>query len=385
MLFVSGIGNTFAVFFPSLLAEFGGSRGATAAAVTLLWGVGAAVGPIAGYLVPRRAPRAIVTAGLVATALGLALAAHAPTLLTFVLALGVGGGLGVGLTGLVVHAALIADTYVQRRGFAMAIVLSGSMAGPVLAGPLQWAIDRVGWRGALVWYIGVIVALVPAALLTYPTRLRTPPRPPAPDDPGVRAIIMSRPFWLLAVTYAIAPAVGIMATVQHTLFFTAHGYSAAQASFLLALGGVLAIGGRALAGIACDAFGAMGTGIASFLVSLVGTACLLALNWTPSWWLVAGYLMFLFAPIGSRAPIIPLLLMRMTSPARYAVVFGYLAISNNLGAAAGPLLSGALYDLTGSYAVVFGTAIVLILVALGALVAFQRALGGRPASTRSGA
>jgi MFS family permease len=375
MLFVSGIGNTFAVFFPSLLAEFGGTRGATASAVTLLWGVGAAVGPIAGYLVPRRAPRTIVTVGLIATALGLALAAYAPTLLTFVLAVGVGGGIGVGLTGLVVHAALIADTYVQRRGFAMAIVLSGSMAGPVLAGPLQWAIDQVGWRGALLWYIGVIVVLAPAALLVYPTRLRTPPRPPSPDDRGVRAVIMSRPFFMLAVTYAIAPAVGIMTTVQHTLFFTAHGYSPSEASFLLALGGILAIGGRALAGMACDVFGAMRTGIASFLISLVGTLCLLGLNWTQSWLLVAGYLLFLFAPIGSRAPIVPLLLMRITTPARYAVVFGYLAISNSLGAAAGPLLSGSLYDLTGSYAVVFGTAIALTLVALGALLVFRRSVG----------
>jgi len=118
---------------------------------------------------------------------------------------------------------VIADIYrapgfpggIFNNGFAQSWLLDRKHDGePAPEGGQQWAIDRVGWRGALVWYIGVIVALVPAALLTYPTRLRTPPRPPAPDDPGVRAIIMSRPFWLLAVTYAIAPAVGIMATVH---------------------------------------------------------------------------------------------------------------------------------------------------------------------------
>ena len=36
MLFVAGLGNTFPVFFPPLLAEFGGSRAGTAMAVTLL-------------------------------------------------------------------------------------------------------------------------------------------------------------------------------------------------------------------------------------------------------------------------------------------------------------------------------------------------------------
>lgn len=37
MLFVSGITNVFPVFFPALLAEFGGSRGATAFTVSLCW------------------------------------------------------------------------------------------------------------------------------------------------------------------------------------------------------------------------------------------------------------------------------------------------------------------------------------------------------------
>ena len=36
MLLVSGIANTFPVFFPPLFEEFGGSRAATASTVTLL-------------------------------------------------------------------------------------------------------------------------------------------------------------------------------------------------------------------------------------------------------------------------------------------------------------------------------------------------------------
>ena len=48
MMLVGGIGNSFPVFFPPLLAEFGGSRAATALTVTLLWIGGAVFGPIAG-------------------------------------------------------------------------------------------------------------------------------------------------------------------------------------------------------------------------------------------------------------------------------------------------------------------------------------------------
>jgi MFS family permease len=138
------------------------------------------------------------------------------------------------------------------------------------------------------------------------------------------------------------------------------------------VGGVLAVVGRALAGVACDVFGAMRTGIASFVLSLVGTLCLLGLEWMPSRLLLYGYVVLVFMPLGSRAPIVPLLLTRIVSPAQYPVVFGYLAISNSLGAAAGPLVSGALYDVFRSYPAVFGTAIALIVVALAGLVAFER-------------
>jgi MFS family permease len=47
MLFVAGVGNTFPVFFPALLEEFGGSRAVTAMSLTLFWIGGAVLGPLA--------------------------------------------------------------------------------------------------------------------------------------------------------------------------------------------------------------------------------------------------------------------------------------------------------------------------------------------------
>jgi len=163
MLLVSGIGNTFPVFFPPLLAEFGGSRAATAFTVSLIWIGGAVVGPVAGALVDRRNPRLIVGAGILATALGLAGGALAPTLAVFIACVGVGAGIGVGLTGMVTQAAIIADAYTRRRGFATGIAFAGSMAGYVLAAPAQVAIERIGWRGTFGLYVVVLLALIPCA------------------------------------------------------------------------------------------------------------------------------------------------------------------------------------------------------------------------------
>ena len=109
MLLVAGITNTFPVFLPALLAEFGGSRAATASTASLLWIGGALLSPVAGYLVARRNPRCLVSLGLGLVALGMVLGNLAPTLPLFLAAMGRGGGIGLGLTGMTTHAALIAD------------------------------------------------------------------------------------------------------------------------------------------------------------------------------------------------------------------------------------------------------------------------------------
>ncbi len=171
MLLVAGITNTFPVFLPALLAEFGGSRAATASTASLLWVGGALLSPVAGYLVARWNPRRLVSLGLGLAALGMLLGSLAPTLPLFLLAMGLGGGIGVGLTGMTTHAALIADAYVRRRGLATGIAFGGSMAAYALAAPAQWIITHWGWRPAFWCYAAAIVALIPWVWRVHPTRL----------------------------------------------------------------------------------------------------------------------------------------------------------------------------------------------------------------------
>jgi MFS family permease len=144
MLLVAGITNTFPVFLPALLAESGGSRAATASTASLLWIGGALLSPVAGYLVARWNPRRLVCLGLAIVAGGMLLGILAPTLPLFLVAMGIGGGIGLGLTGMTTHAALIADAYVRRRGLATGIAFGGSMAAYALAPPAQWIITRWG-------------------------------------------------------------------------------------------------------------------------------------------------------------------------------------------------------------------------------------------------
>lgn len=375
MLFVSGIGNTFPVFFPPLLDEFGGTRAATASTLTLLWAGGAILGPVAGQLVVRRDPRWIMGVGLGAVALGLTGGIVAPDLTTFVLAVGLGTGIGVGLTGMVTQAALLADMYVRRRGVAVGIAFAGSMAGFVLAGPTQLAISRFGWRGAMAGYVAIILALVPFAARVYPRRLGTSARrqemPMAGErERSVSDVVRTPAFWALALVFAFPPLIGYLATTQHALYLTARGFTAEAASLFLTLGGVLAASGRVLAGVVSDRLGGVAAGALSFGLTLVGLLCLVTMELRPAAVLVYGYVLFLFLPMGSRATIVSVLTGRIAPGRLYGSVLGYLSIGNNLSAAIGPVLAGALYDRTGSYLVIYLVATGFVLISLAALATF---------------
>ena len=371
MLFVSGISNTFPVFFPPLLAEFGGSRAATALAVALIWVAGAALSPVAGYLVDRTSPRALVSAGITATALGLGLGALAPTLRVFTLAFGLGVGIGIGCTGMVTQAAVINARYRRRRGFATGIVFAGSMAGWVMAWPAQQAITAIGWRATLGIYVGVLIALLPLAWRLYPARLATEAAAPAAGG-ALGDLVRTVPFWALATLFSLAPFIGNLATMQHAVYFASLGYPAWEASLMLMLGGVLAAIGRAMAGLVADRAGPVVTGFLTYALTLTGVVCLLGLELVPVRALAYGYVLFLFLPMGTRATVVSQLVPRIAAPSKFGSAFGWLALGNSLGAGLGPLVSGALYDATGSYLVIYATALALVGVAILALTVFVR-------------
>jgi predicted MFS family arabinose efflux permease len=379
MLFVSGIGNTFPVFFPPLLQEFGGSRAATALTVTLMWTAGAALGPVAGYLVDCWSPRALIAVGLGAAAVGLAVAALAPTLTVFSLGLGLGVGVGVGLTGMVPQAAVIAADYRRRRGVATGIAFAGSMAGYVMATPAHWVITNLGWRTAVGAYAIATLALMPCVWRVYPRRLGAGVGVATVGTGSVGALARKPTFWALAVFFTIAPHVGLLATLQHAVYFGTLGYPAWEASLMLLIGGVLSTSGRALAGLVADRIGAPATGFLSFGLTLAGTLCLLGLEFWPARALAYGYVAFLFLPIGTRATIVSMLVPRIAPSGKFGTVFGWLSVGNSLGAATGPLLSGALYDLTRSYLVIYATAATLVTIAIIALAIFVRGTSAPPA------
>jgi MFS family permease len=373
MVLVGGLANAFPVFLPPLLAEFGGTRAAGAAGMSIFWIGSAALVPVTGRLIDRRDPRFVINAGLALAVVGIVGAALAPSLGAFSLLFGIGGGVGAGLTGFVPQAAVIAETYRERRGFATGIAFSGSMVGIALASPAHWAITTIGWRGTLgVWAVA-LVALMPLVLRYYPRRLGWHTATAAPLEAGsVAAVVRSMPFWALMIVFTAPPLSGYLMTVQHALYFTARGFTPVAAATMLLVGGVLSTAGRALAGFVADRLGGPAAGLASWALSLTGALCLIAFELAGARALAYAYLVFVFLPMGSRATIVSVLVTRISPPGCYGSIFGLLSIGNSLGAATGPYVSGKIYDLTGSYLAIYVSAIAVMVTATTSLLVFLK-------------
>jgi MFS family permease len=382
MALVGGLANAFPVFLPPLLEEFGGGRAAAAAAMSIFWLGSALMVSVAGRLIDRGDPRVVIGAGLAIAALGTAGAALAPTSTVFAVLLGVGGGIGAGLTGFVPQAAVIAETYRARRGFATGIAFSGAMVGYSLATPAHWAITAIGWRWTFgVWAIA-LVALIPLVFRYYPSRLgeRAAATAPGPVDSrgvadanrSVGDVVRTVPFWALMVVFTAPPFAGYLMTLHHALYFASRGFTPSDAAWMLLFGGLLATAGRALAGLVADRFGAPTAGIASWILSLSGAAALIGFEQARVPVLAYLYLFCVFLPMGSRATIVSVLTLRIAPPGRYGSVFGLLAIGNSIGSAAGPFISGTIYDVTGAYLPIFVVAAAVIVTALTSLVVFLR-------------
>ena len=375
MLLISGFPNVFVLFLPALLAEFHASRAATALPMSFMWLGGAVLGPVAGWLVARGNPRLVVMTGLLAAAAGLLGGMTATTLPMLVASVGTALGVGLGLTSLSTQAALLADMYSRRRGVAMGVAFSGSMAAYVVGPLTQHVIAAFGWRAAFACYAAAVLALVPVAWRVLPTRLggRASASQPARalfPEPPVGRIVLSVPFWSLLVVFSVPPLFGYLATTQHALYFPARGISAQEASIMLGVGGVLAASGRVLAGLLADRFGAPVAGFISFSVSVAGVLCLLAMETWPARLFAYAYVLFLFLPLGSRATIVSVLLSRIAGPRNYGPVFGLIGIGNSLGAASGPWLSGAIFDRTHSYLTLYLTTLGFAAAGLASLGVF---------------
>jgi MFS family permease len=372
---IGGVGMWSAVVvLPVIQAEFGIDRGDASLPYTATM-LGFAVG---GVLMGRLSDRFGIMLPVMISALmlcvGYVVAAQATGLWSFMVAQAlVIGMLGTATT----FGPLIADVshwFRKRRGIAVAIVASGSyVAGTIWPPILQHAIDAWGWRQT---YIGVgifcVLTMLPLALcLRRRARVDDGTVPMSARDMADTLRMSPATLQVLLVIAGLACCIAMSMPQVHIVAYCADlGYGPARGAEMLSLMLGFGVVSRLVSGLIADRIGGLGT-----LLLGSGLQCLALLFYLPFDGLTPLYIVSALFGL-SQGGIVPsyALIVRDYFPAREAGArVSLVLMATIVGMAAGGWLSGAIYDLTGSYQAAFLNGIAWNLVNMS--IAFWLLLG----------
>jgi MFS family permease len=376
------------VVLPRIQAEFGIARGDASLPYTFTM-IGFGLG---GVLMGRLADRFGVLVPVVIGAVGLGAGFIAAGLATNLWLFCAAQGLLIGLVGTsATFAPLVADTsqwFDRRRGMALAICMSGNYtAGAIWPPVLQHFIDVAGWRQA---YIGLgifcVVTILPLALV-----LRR--RPPIHAPVAAGGVIThatagsARPMGLAPATVqALLCVAGVSCCVAmsmpqvHIVAYCGDlGFGAARGAEMLSLMLGLGVVSRLASGWISDRIGGLRTLLLGSLLQGLALVMFLPFTGLVSLYVVAG-LFGLFQ--GGIVPSYALIVREHFSPREAGARVGTVLMATMFGMALGGWMSGAVFDLTGSYRAAFlnGIAWNLLNVTIVATLLYRvRTLARRPA------
>jgi MFS family permease len=383
--------TAFSLLFPPILAEFGWERGVTAGAFSFGFVVSAFFSPLIGRLMDRRGPRLVMELGVLLMAAGLLLAPLTRSPQDLYLSLGVlvgGGSVCLGYSG---QSLFLPNWFVRRRGLAMGIAFAGVGIGSISLLPaVQLVIEGAGWRSAcLVLALLVLAVLAPINLLLrkHPEDLGL-----APDgDPTLaagaregatttivdaawaavdwsllRAVRTAR-FWWIALGYFCALYAWYAVQVHQTKYLLEIGFSPAVAAWALGLVSLAGIPGQIALGALSDRIGREWAWSAGGLGFVICYLALLALQAQPS----TGLLYLMIAAQGvlgyGLTSVLGAIVLEIFQGKHWGSIFGTLMLAALAGGAAGPWLTGALYDAYGDYTLAFVIAAAVSVLSVAAI------------------
>ena len=342
------------VALPPIQAEFGVGRSDASLPYTLTmigFGLG---GILMGRLADRFGVVVPVLIGIFCLGGGFILAGFSTSLWQFALVQGLLiGFLGCSAT----FAPLVADTslwFNRRRGIAVAICASGNYLGGTVWPPVvQYYFDSVGWRQT---YIGVGLFCI-AAMLPLTLMLRRRPPGLAPAAPGVASgaprDLGLRPALLLGLlcTAGVACCVAMSMPQVHIVALSGDlGFAAARGAEMLSLMLGFGIVSRLTFGWISDHIGGLRTLLLGSTLQAVALALFLPADGLTSLYVVSA-LFGLFQ--GGIVPSYAIIVREYFDPRVAGTTVSIVLTATLFGMALGGWMSGAIFDLTGSYDAAF--------------------------------
>ena len=361
---------TYGAFFKEFQAEFGWSRAAISGASSLAFLMMGLVGVIAGKMNDRIGPKFIIVASGISLGIGYLLMSRLQTLWQLYLIYGVLVGIGFS-THDVITLSTVARWFIRRRGMMSGIVKVGTGSGQFLV-PLiaTLLIAAYGWRNSY-FIIGaaslVIFVAVAQVLSRDPQGIGLLPdgdsskssdngKKSREESVTLRVAARTRQFWIICIAeFAIffCLLTVIVHIVPHAMDLELAPPTAV--GVLSTIGGASMLG-RIVIGTANDKIGGKRSLVICFVLLLCG---LFWLNVASEAWML-----FLFAVIygfahGGFFTVISPTIAEFFGTGSHGVLFGIVLASGTIGGAAGPLMAGRTFDVTGSYRIAFRVLILL--------------------------
>ncbi|HEX7813141.1 MAG TPA: MFS transporter [Burkholderiales bacterium] len=376
---IGGVGMwSVVVALPAVQAEFGVARADASLPYTLTmigFGIG---GILLGKLSDRFGVVPPLIIGALCLVLGYAAAGASPTLWWYAIAQGVLIGFGSSAT----FAPLLADTslwFNRRRGIAVGIFASGNyLAGTVWPTIIQHFIETSGWRHTS-FGIAVFCAatMVPLALMLR----RRAPAVAMASSSGGNSTFMSpahgmspRALQVLLAIASICCCVAMSMPQVHLVAYCSDlGYGAARGAEMLSLMLACGIVSRIGFGWISDRLGGLRTLLVGSALQGIALLLFLPFNGLVSLYLISA--MFgLFQ--GGIVPAYAIIIREYFSPKEAGARVGIVITASLFGMALGGWMSGAIFDVTGSYRAAFlnGIAWNLVNVVIAAMLLIR--LGG---------
>ena len=385
--------HAFTAYVLPLQQEFGWNRTLLSSAFALVRLESGILGPLQGWMIDRFGPRRVMTVGNVLFACGFLLFAQVHSLTTFYAALAV-VALGSSLGGFMPIAATVTSWFVRHRSTALGITLSGMGAGGLLVPMVVSLIARHGWRWmAMLSGLLIAVMAVPAAQFMRrrpedygqtvdgdppsATAAAAPQATEAEPEFTARQALHTSSFWLLSLVHASALlVVGTVLVHQIPHMVEGVGLSPTKAGSVVGVLVVVVMCGQLLGGWVGDR---VNKRLIIFAAMWVHAVAMVVFAYAES---AVGAVVFAVlhgAAWGVRGTLINSIRADYFGRRSYATISGFSSLLIMVGMTSGPVFSGIVYDLTGSYRGAF-----LTLAGLAAAASIA-ALAARPPRNELGA
>lgn len=331
----------------------------------LVWGI---TGVFAGMLADRFGAFKVIIAGAILYALGLLGMAYTTSPLTFTLTTGVLLGMAqAGTTYAVIFGVIGRNIPVSRRSWAMGVAAAAGSFGQFLMLPTEnILINSFGWQQALVVLSCAVLMIVPLAFglreknMDVTAAGQSPASPMASQQGIIQAIreAFAYPsFRLLVLGYFVCGFQVVFIGVHMPSYLKDEGLSAEVASYALALIGLFNVFGTYLVGslgqvwpkryLLAFIYSARGVAIILFLVAPISAISVYIFS------AVMGFLWL------STVPATNAIIAQIFGVRHFSMLGGFVFFSHQIGSFLGVWLGGKLYDIYGSYDVVWYLAIAL--------------------------